>query len=402
MRSVSEPPAFPMTRGCPFDPPPELGRLREQEAVSAATLWDGSPAWLVTRFADQRAVLSDARFSSDPTRPGYPHINAGSAVVRRKSKTLMAMDDPEHDVYRRMLTQDFTIRRVEALRPRIQRIVDELIDDLIAAGPPADLVAQLALPVPSRVICELLGVPYADHEFFQRLSGALVSGSSAPGEAVMAGLELRSYLGALLEDKLEKPADDLLSRLGAERLSTGELTTVQAADLAVLLLIAGHETTANMISLGTLALLEHPDQLIELQKEPDSKFVAGAVEELLRYLSISHSGRRRVAIEDVEVGGRLIRAGEGVIVTNDSGNRDPAAFPDPDVLDLRRPARHHLAFGFGPHQCLGQPLARVELQIVYGTLYRRLPTLRLAVGLDQIDFKQDMLVYGVRRLPVEW
>jgi cytochrome P450 len=206
----------------------------------------------------------------------------------------------------------------------------------------------------------------------------------------------------LLEDKLKKPADDLLSRLAVERLSTGELTIVQAADLAVLLLIAGHETTANMISLGTLALLANPDQLIELQKNPDPKFVAGAVEELLRYLTISHSGRRRVATEDVEVGGQLIRAGEGVIVANDSGNRDPAAFPGPDTLDLRRPARHHLAFGFGPHQCLGQPLARVELQIVYGTLYRRLPTLRLAVGLDQIDFKQDMLVYGVHRLPVEW
>ncbi|MDT5039972.1 MAG: hypothetical protein QOE51_957 [Actinoplanes sp.] len=391
-----------MTRGCPFDPPAELGRLREQEAVSAATLWDGSTAWLVTRFAEQRAVLSDGRFSSDPTRPGYPHINAGSSLVRRRSKTMMAMDDPEHEVYRRMLTQDFTIRRVEALRPRIQRIVDELIDELIAAGPPADLVTQFALPVPSRVICELLGVPYADHEFFQRLSGALVSGGSAPGEVIAAGLELRSYLSGLLADKLREPADDLLSRLATERLATGQLTTVQAADMAVLMLIAGHETTANMIALGTLALLENPDQLIELQKDPEPRFVAGAVEELLRYLTISHSGRRRVATEDVEIGGQLIRAGDGVVVTNDSGNRDPAAFPDPDVLDLRRPARHHLAFGFGPHQCLGQSLARVELQVVYGTLYRRLPTLRLAVGLDQINFKQDMLVYGVHSLPVEW
>ena len=395
---MSDIPAFPMARGrCPFDPPPELGRLRAEAPVSPARLWDGSTAWLVTRFAEQRAVLADSRFSSDPTRPGYPHINAGSAVVRRKSKTVMAMDEPEHSVYRRMLTRDFSIRRIEAMRPRIQRIVDELIDEMVAMGPPADLVAQLALPVPSRVICELLGVPYEDHEFFQRLSGALVSGSSAPGEAVTAGLELRGYLAGLLDDKLKFPADDLLTRL-----SGSELSRVEIADLAILLLIAGHETTANMISLGTLALLENPDQLVELQKDPEPAFVAGAVEEMLRYLTISHSGRRRVAVADVEVGGQLIRAGDGVIVTNDSGNRDPAAFPDPDRLDLRRPARHHLAFGFGPHQCLGQPLARAELQIVYGTLYRRLPTLRLAVGLAQIDFKQDMLVYGVRRLPVEW
>jgi cytochrome P450 len=269
-------------------------------------------------------------------------------------------------------------------------------------GPPADLVAHLALPVPSKVICELLGVPYADHDFFQRLSAALVSGSAAPGEAIAAGLELRGYLTGLLDDKLKHPADDLLTRLATERLRSGELTAVQIADLAVLLLLAGHETTANMISLGTMALLENPDQLVELQKDPDPKLVAGAVEELLRYLTISHSGRRRVATADVLVGGAQIRAGDGVIVTNDSGNRDPAAFPDPDRLDLHRPARHHLAFGFGPHQCLGQPLARAELQIVYGTLYRRLPTLRLAVGRDQIDFKNDMLVYGVHRLPVEW
>jgi cytochrome P450 len=398
---VSELPAFPMARGCPFDPPPELGRLREREPVSPARLWDGSVVWLVTRYADQRAVLSDQRFSADASRPGYPHISAGSAVVRRRSRTFLAMDDPEHDVFRRMLTQDFAIRRIEALRPRIQRIVDELIDELIAVGPPADLVAQLALPVPSRVICELLGVPYADHDFFQRLSGALVSGAAAPGEALSAGIELRAYLAGLLDDKLRKPADDLLSRLATEQLRAGTLTKIQIADLAVLLLIAGHETTANMISLGTLALLEHPDQLVELQKDPDPTLVAGAVEELLRYLTIAHSGRR-VAVEDVEIGGRLIRAGEGVIVTNDSGNRDPAAFPDPDRLDIRRPARHHVAFGFGPHQCLGRPLARVQLQVVYGTLYRRLPSLRLATDLEKINFKQDMLGYGVHRLPLEW
>jgi cytochrome P450 len=170
----------------------------------------------------------------------------------------------------------------------------------------------------------------------------------------------------------------------------------------MLLLVAGHETTANMIGLGTLTLLQHPGQLAELRETEDPKLVAGAVEELLRYLNIVHSGRRRVAMEDVEVGGRLIRAGEGVIVTTDSGNRDANAFPDPDVLDIHRQARHHVAFGYGVHQCLGQPLARVELQVVYGTLYRRVPTLRLAVPLEEVRFKHDMLVYGVHELPVSW
>jgi cytochrome P450 len=398
---VSDLPTFPPARRCPFDPPPELGNLREREPVSQARIWDGSAVWLVTGYDDQRAVLADPRFSADAARPGYPHISAGSAFLRQRSQSFLAQDDPEHGVFRRMLTSEFTIRRIEALRPRIQSIVDELIDDLIEAGPPADLVTRLALPVPSRVICELLGVPYADHGFFQRLSGALVSGAAAPRKAVEAGIELRAYLAGLLDDKVREPADDLLSRLAAERLPTGELTETQIADLAVLLLVAGHETTANMISLGTLALLEHPAQLALLRKDPEPALVASAVEEMLRYLTVSHRGRRRVAREDVEVGGRLIRAGEGVIATNDSGNRDPSAFPDPDTLDLTRNARHHLAFGFGPHQCLGQGLARVELQVVYGTLYRRLPELRLAVGLDEIAFT-DKLIYGVERLPVEW
>ncbi|MCW2883139.1 MAG: cytochrome, partial [Streptosporangiaceae bacterium] len=169
-----------------------------------------------------------------------------------------------------------------------------------------------------------------------------------------------------------------------------------------LLLVAGHETTANMIALGTLTMLQHPDQLAELREADDPKLVANAVEELLRYLNITHSGRRRVAIEDVEVGGHLVKAGEGVIAANDSGNRDENVFPDPDGLDIHRQARHHIAFGYGIHQCLGQPLARVELQVVYGTLYRRIPTLRLAVPLEEVNFKHDMLVYGVHELLVSW
>jgi cytochrome P450 len=170
----------------------------------------------------------------------------------------------------------------------------------------------------------------------------------------------------------------------------------------VLLLLAGHETTANMIALGTLALLEHPDQLALLRDSDDPKLVAGAVEELLRYLNITHNGRRRVALADIEIGGQVIRAGEGIILANDVGNRDPDAFADPDRLDLRRDARHHVAFGFGVHQCLGQPLARMELQVVYSTLYRRIPTLRLATDVRRIPFKDDGFVYGVYELPVTW
>jgi cytochrome P450 len=395
-------PAYPMQRDHPFDPPPELSRLRAEQPISRVRLWDGSRPWLITGYADQRAVLADHRFSADARRPGYPHVTAGSAARRRRSRSFISMDEPEHGRYRKMLTSTFRIKQVEQLRPRIQGIVDGLIDDMLAAGPPADLVSAFALPVPSLVICELLGVPYADHEFFQKCSRIMVNRTTSAEKATATADELKAYLEELLDDKNAAPGDDLLSRLVVEQLRTGAMTRSEIADMGLLLLIAGHETTANMIALGTLTLLHHPDQLAELRSAEDPKLVASAVEELLRYLNIVHSGRRRVATEDVEIGGQLIRAGEGVIVATDSGNRDEAAFPDPDTLDIHRPARHHVAFGYGVHQCLGQPLARVELQVVYGTLYRRIPTLRPAVGLSEIPFKHDMLVYGVHELPVTW
>lgn len=216
-----------------------------------------------------------------------------------------------------------------------------------------------------------------------------------------ASRNLIDYLAKLVREKLADPGDDLLSGLSG-RIRAGELTPEGAAQIGVLLLIAGHETTANMIALGTLALLEHPDQLAVLRGTENPGVVASAVEELLRYLHITHNGRRRVALEDIAIGGEVIRAGEGLILANDIGNRDPEAFTDPDRLDIRRDARHHVAFGFGVHQCLGQPLARMELQVVYSTLYRRVPTLRLATELDRVPFKHDGSVYGVYELPVTW
>jgi cytochrome P450 len=256
--------------------------------------------------------------------------------------------------------------------------------------------------VPSLVICRLLGVPYADHDFFQRRSRILVNREQPLERVVAAQDDLIDYLEAVIADKLADPADDLLSRLAVEQVATGALSRREAALMAMLLLIAGHETTANMIALGTLALLEHPDQLAALRAADDPALIAGAVEELLRYLTIVHSGRRRVAVEDIEIDGQTIEAGDGVILASDAANRDQHQFADPDRLDVHRGPPGHVAFGFGVHQCLGQPLARVELQVVYGTLYRRIPGLRLAVGLDQIPFKHDSNVYGVYELPVTW
>jgi cytochrome P450 len=252
------------------------------------------------------------------------------------------------------------------------------------------------------VICELLGVPYADHDFFQANSRILVNRESSVEAAREANGKLLAYLDRLIAEKLADPGDDLLSELATGHVKTGELNRREAARMGVLLLLAGHETTANMIALGTVALLEHPDQLAALRDADDPKLLAGAVEELLRYLTIVHSGLRRVALADIEIGDQTIRAGDGLVMAIDAGNRDEQAFADPARLDIHRDAGGHMAFGFGVHQCLGQPLARVELQVVYGTLYRRVPSLRLAADLEQVPFKHDALIYGVYELPVTW
>jgi cytochrome P450 len=391
-----------MTRatGCPFDPPPQLRELQEEAPLVKVDSF-GRPAWLVTRYDDQRALLADPRLSSDVTMPGYPSPTGEPPRKDGVGIGFILMDDPEHARLRRMVTAPFMIKRIEAMRPGVQKIVDGLIDDVLAGPRPVDLVEAFALPVPSLVICQLLGVPYADHDFFQQNSKMLIRMTATPEERAAAHGNLASYLNDLVGEKLDNPGDDLLSGL-TERIRSGELTRQDAAGIGVLLLIAGHETTANMIALGTLALLEHPEQLAVLRETDDPKVVAGAVEELLRYLNITHNGRRRAVLEDIELHGQVIRAGEGVILPNDIANRDPSMFSDPDTLDVHRDARRHVAFGFGVHQCLGQPLARMELQVVYSTLYRRIATLRRAVELDEIPFKHDGAVYGVYSLPVTW
>lgn len=394
-------PEFPMPRQsrCPFDPPPALKELQEQGPLTKVRLWDGSEPWLVTRYAEQRALLGDRRVSADTDQPGYP--TKASPEAGEGKLSFIMMDDPEHARLRRMVTGPFAVKKVEALRPAVQRIVDGLIDDMPAGPGPVDLVDVFALPIPSLVICELLGVPYEEHDFFQEHTKTMVRTTATPAERGAASREVAGYLAGVLGKRVAEPQDDLLSSI-AGRITAGELTHQQATEMALLLLIAGHETTANMIALGTLVLLQHPDQLALLRETDDPKLVASAVEELLRYLHITHLGRRRAVTEDIEIGGQVIKAGEGVIMVNEIGNRDPEVFADPDRLDITRDARRHLAFGFGVHQCLGQPLARMELQVVYGTLYKRIPTLRLACALKDVRFKTDAFIYGVHELPVSW
>ncbi|AXX30643.1 cytochrome P450 [Actinosynnema pretiosum subsp. pretiosum] len=396
-------PEFPMPRSPehPFDPPPRLREAQEAGGLSRVRLWDGSTPWLITKHAHQRELLRDPRLSADFLRPGYP------SPIRIEDKSTFIssfplMDDPEHNRQRRMVLGPFTVRKVERLRPFVQRIVDEKIDELLAGPNPVDLVTAFALPIPSLAISAVLGLPYSDHEVFERNSAVLIRQDVPPQERAEASEELQHHLDRVLGDKMTDPADDLLSDLGA-RVLAGEISRPEAVDMTVLVLAGGHETTANMIALGTLALLRHPDQLALLQAGDDPALAETAVEELMRYLTISHTGMRRVATEDVEIDGQVIRAGEGVVLATSIGNRDPDVYDgDPHVLDLRRPVKQHFAFSFGTHQCLGQSLARMELQVVVNTLYRRVPTLRLATALERIPFKHDGIVYGVYELPVTW
>ncbi|WP_087882697.1 cytochrome P450 [Streptomyces alboflavus] len=400
---------LPQDRTCPYHPPAGYRPLSTQGPVNRVTLYDNTEAWLVTGHAEAQTLLTDSRLSADRQHPAFPMIAARFELSRREPLALLGVDDPLHNKQRRMLIPTFGVKQVAAMRPRIQHIVDGLLDAVVAQGPPVELVAAFALPVPSIVICELLGVPYADHDFFEDAARRILRGATAE-ESEAGRRELMDYLGDLV-DRKAKTADGgtgrgadatpegVIDELVRERLSAGSLDRDDVVRLALILLVAGHETTANMISLGTFTLLEHPDQLAALHADPD--LISAAVEELLRFLSIA-DGLVRVATEDIEVAGQTIRADEGVVLAASTINRDTAVYPDPDDLDVRRSARHHLAFGFGIHQCLGQNLARAELEIALRSLLARLPDLRLAVPVDEIRMKPGDTIQGLVDLPVTW
>ncbi|WP_328326445.1 cytochrome P450 [Kribbella sp. NBC_00382] len=393
---------FPATRpaGCPFDPASGFTKLREADGPTKVSTPAGIDAWLVTRYADVRAVLPDARLSSRSAPSA--HVVPGADLDREvESGSILQADGERHAYLRRLLTSEFTVRRIQALRPRIAELVEEHIDAMLASEGPVDLVQAFALPIPSLVICELLGVPYADRSEFQARSAILVSVDRPEEEVMRASDEINDYMARLVTAKLENREDDLLSRLITRAEDQGQpLTMPELVTLAITLLIAGHETTANMIGLSTLALLRDPEQLDALRADPD--LGPSAVEEMLRYLTVVQFGLFRHVLEDIEIGDETIKAGEFLIAAIQSGNRDEQAFADPDRIDLSRKASRHLAFGFGAHQCLGQQLARVELQEVYTRLYTRIPTLRLAVPFEEITYKDNTLVYGVTALPVTW
>ncbi|MEW2397260.1 cytochrome P450 [Streptomyces sp. NPDC046862] len=399
-------PGFPAPRSsaCPFAPPPGLLALHDTgKPVIRVRTWDGSTPWLVLSHAAQRSLLTDPRLSAGIGKEGYPHTTeAMKAHAAEMQPSINNTDGAEHARWRRTLTSGFTRHRMEKLRPAIQQITDDLIDRMLAGPNPTELNETLSLPLPSLMICELLGVPYGDHEFFQEHASVTNAVNKSPEEAAATTAALRRYIADLIEKKMDDPAEDVLSDLGA-RIREGDLSMEEAAPLGHILLVAGHDTSANMITLGTALLLENPDQLATLrERSDDAKYVANAVEELLRYLTLPHLLARRAVVEDFEFEGETIRAGEGVIASLPAANWDEEAFPEPGRLDLARRASHHLAFGWGPHQCVGQQLARVELQVVFSTLFRRIPTLRLTAPLEDLRFKEDSQAYGLYELPVAW
>lgn len=401
--TVEQLPTFPMKR-CPFAPPEQYAQLRAETPVSKVALPEGQWAWLVTRYEDVRAVLGDNRFSTNPSTPGYPFIAPARAalLMNEKPATFIRMDPPEHGKGRRMLTKEFMVKHIDAMRPAIQILVDGLLDDLVRRGPPADFFQDFALQVPTAVISKILGIPREDELFFQERSKAKLDLSADPSVPVRAAADMRAYLENLIRERETNGAssDDLITRLLTNQVAPGHMSRDELLALVELLIVAGHETTANTIALGALSLLQHPEQKDALAANPE--LASSAVEEILRYSTPVHYNGARAALEDVTIGGQLIKKGEGVLAMINSANRDPKEFEEPEAFNIHRKSLHHLAFSYGVHQCIGQPLARAELQIVFASLFRRLPRLALSVPLSDIPFRYNAFVFGVDAMPVTW
>ena len=384
-----------LSRRGEFDPDPGTTRPHDQAAIRRVPAPFGGEAWLVTRARDVREVLADpGRFSSALPRDLMGGVGAGQSIAG----DLLFVDPPEHTRLRRMLTPEFTVRRIDRLRPRIEAIVEEHLDAMARTGPPADLVRAFALPVPALTICELLGVPYEDRADFQRRVDGLTDLAAPPDKRTAVLAESRAYMAGLVARARAEP--DTTGILGALcRAHGNELSTDELAGIGTLLLLAGYESAANTLALGTLALLRHPDQLRIVRDRPEH--LDTAVDELLRYLSVVQAGFR-VTTERVELAGQVIGAGELVIVSLSAAGRDPGLLADPDALDVTRPVTAHLAFGHGVHHCLGAPLARAELRIAYPALLRRFPGLRLADPRASVPLRAHNVIHGVTSLPVMW
>jgi fatty-acyl-CoA synthase len=389
-----------------FDPVPALGKIRESAGVETVTTPFGATAYLVTRHADVKAVLSDPRrFANSPLwAVGATDADGGESGTPRidlksRAGNLLSMDPPEHTRLRHMLMAQFTGPRMKRLEPRVHEIVEQHLGDMERSGAPADLIASFALPIPSLVICELLGVPYAERDSFQSRTGRQLDVSTPLAEQVTLERECRDHMAGLVAAARRNPGDDIIGMMVRDYGT--DVTDDELVGIATLVLQAGHETTAHMLGVGVLALLMYPDQLAVVRDDPDA--VAPAIEEMLRWLSVFQTSPwARFTTTDVEVAGVQIPAGRPVLFSLMAANRDPAAIDDPDTFDVRRGPTRHLAFGYGPHYCLGAPLARMEMMIAFPALLRRFPRLALAEPFENLAFRPSHFIYGLESLKVTW
>jgi nocardicin N-oxygenase len=393
------------TRTFPFgtqhgiDADPTLRELLDSEPVCRVRMADGLQAWLVTRHGDVRLVESDPRFSKRAAmRPGVAAISPTMVLV----DNLVNLDPPDHTRVRRLLTAAFTSRRIELLRPRAEEIVDGLLDAMAAAGPPVELYRGFAYPLPITVMAELLGMPYSDNDLYQSWLTTILSAGDAPVEQVaQAFAEVRGHVTELIAAKRAQPGKDLLTAMIRANEDGDRLTDDELLAHTEMFILAGQDTTANMIANSVITLFRHPDQLELLRQRPE--LIPNAVEELLRVVPTAIASITRVATEDIELSGVTIRAGDAVITIEQAANRDPRAFPDPDRFDVTRPAKpSHVSFGHGAHFCLGANLARLEMTVALTGLLRRFPTLRLAVPDESLRWVPNQILYRIQELPVTW
>lgn len=404
MSTAAAVPKFPFSRVKGAEPPVEYAKLRASDPVSKVELWDGSQAWLVTKHKDICSVLTDDRLSKQRNRPGFPELDAGGVEAAKRKPTFVDMDKPDHMKQRGMIESLFTRNAIEKMRPSIQNTVDTLLDDMIKEGcqKPVDVVEKLALPVASYTIYGILGVPFEDLKFLTQQAAIRSNGSATATAASQANQELLDYIGQLVDKRMTQPKDDLISKLVTEQVIPGHIQRDDAIQMAFLMLVAGNATMVNMINLGIVTLFENPSQLADLKKAPSLAPVF--VSELCRFHTASALATRRVAKVDITLGGKVIKAGEGIIAATQSGNRDADIFPDPDTFDMYRKRGPELAFGFGygDHRCVAEWLARAEMEIVFSTLFQRLPNLKLAVPIEDVSYSPADRDVGITELPITW
>jgi cytochrome P450 len=394
---------FPSARTGPFEAPSAYGRAREQGLVEA-TMYNGCPTWLATRYADVTSILTDRRFSSDVLAPNLPLFSKSRAQAQTQHIGLRDIDPPEHTRLRRIFAPLFTVRNMQKFRPRLEEFVDTVIQDVLEKGPPSEFCEDFAQRITVWSIVELMGLPHDDERFFHECSQSNLFHTRDANAAERAITQMEAYLESFLAKKEENPVEgeDIVTRLVLDQVIPGHLSRRMATSLLANLVLNGQDTTGNQIVLGVLGLLTYPDQLEKINANP--ALLSNAIDEMLRFFTIAVAVAPRTALEDLELGGKCVRQGDGVVASVMSANRDPAVFHEPDLFDIERDnLSRHVAFGQGIHSCVGRPLALVELDVVFGRLFKAIPGLKLAVPVSEIRGTGEAAqAYGLLELPLTW